>query len=84
MVEVIVCVAVIALIAIGTYCHNKIKHLIWLQHDYDKNTSKYKDCPKELYISIENSVKLTQLVVVRLMSVVFTIITLLLYIIKLF
>ena len=80
--HIITSVTLILLVLTGIYCHNKIKQLIWLQRDYDKNTSKYKDCPKELFISIENSVKLTQLVVGRLMSIVFTIIILLLYIIQ--
>lgn len=82
MIHIITNVTLILLVLTGIYCHKRIKYLIWLQHDYDKNTSKYKDCPKELYISIENSVKLTQLVVGRLMSIVFTIITLLLCIIQ--
>lgn len=80
--HIITSVIVILCVLIATYCHNKIKQLIWLQHDYDKNISKYEYCPRELYVSIENSVKLIQLVVGRLISIVVTIIILLLYIIQ--
>lgn len=73
MIHIITGVTLILLVLTGIYCHKRIKYLIWLQNDYDKNTSKYKDCPRELYISIENQVKLISLVLGRLFSLILAI-----------
>lgn len=73
MMHIITVLTIILLVLTSIYCHSKIKHIIWLQHDFDINTDKYNKVPKELILTVENQVKLISLVLGRLFSLILAI-----------
>lgn len=81
MVEVIVCVAVIALIAIGILCEYRLQYLIWLSNDYNENWTNYKDIPKGIEYNMENIVKWTNLVVLKYAAVIIDILIIIGYLV---